>query len=242
MEVKSPPIQEATEMTKSLVISVGDKQDGIGSRLNKENTTIRNGGHVAYTPLGVALERQKLDKCTAAFYCILMIGFEIAKQLTSYAVLHQNNKHYPLPQTAIVAIIEFVKLAFIGIVLVWQNNFTKMKISFLFAVPSVLFALNNNVYYYAFYFTTPPIWTILTQIRILFTAFVYRFLFKRQITWLQWAGLLVLIFGIVLTKVAAGHGVVKNLLSPMAIILSLMAAVISVSASILMEVCKMNKG
>ena len=60
-----------------------------------------------------------------------------------------------------------------------------MSISAWYAIPSLIYAFNNNIYYFALHYATPPVWNIIIQLRIIFTAFTYKFIFKRAMTSVQ---------------------------------------------------------
>ena len=63
--------------------------------------------------------------------------------------------------------------------------FFQMTISAWYAIPSLIYAFNNNIYYFALHYATPPVWNIIIQLRIIFTAFTYTFIFKRAMTSVQ---------------------------------------------------------
>ncbi len=49
-----------------------------------------------------------------------------------------------------------------------------LKASFKFLLPSVLYAINNNVYFFGLKLVAPPVWMILTSSRTVVTASVYK--------------------------------------------------------------------
>ena len=61
----------------------------------------------------------------------------------------------------------------------------QMTISAWYAIPSLIYAFNNNIYYFALHYATPPVWNIIIQLRIIFTAFTYKFIFRRAMTSVQ---------------------------------------------------------
>lgn len=95
---------------------------------------------------------------------------------------YKNDGKYPLDQTALVAIVEFIKLsivAFMYLVQCKRNSSSGIsnppfKFSIKFVVPSLLYTVNNNLYYLALTLVAPPIWMIIIQSRIVMTALVYK--------------------------------------------------------------------
>ncbi|CAK9297500.1 unnamed protein product [Gordionus sp. m RMFG-2023] len=139
------------------------------------------------------LARKKLSALHAAQYCITFIILDVAKQVVTYSIKYYNNGLYPLPQTQIVAWIEAIKLLCCAIALFYSyhhnHNKSKFKLSPLFAIPALIYSLNNNLYLIALNYTTPPIWLMLIQSRVFLTALVYRFWFGKRLTRLQWFSL-----------------------------------------------------
>ncbi|CAH1782776.1 unnamed protein product [Owenia fusiformis] len=183
------------------------------------------------------LDRAKISKVEAVSMIFIFILIDVGKQTSSYAVKYYNNGKYPIPQTMIVAVTEYLKLSLVFGKLVYDGVLSDVKLSLKFAIPSIIYAVNNNIYYFAFYYTTPAVWNILTQFRIILTAVVYRVIFKREVTRLQWGALMLLIFGIVLTqRTSSDHGDEGgNLLKPQALILALVVCGLSVVGSVYME-------
>ncbi|CAH1795774.1 unnamed protein product [Owenia fusiformis] len=200
---------------------------------HKTNETVKSGSVFH----GWSLDRTDVTRLDAAFFCSLFVIFDVGKHVSSYAMKYYNGDKYPLPHTAIVAIIETVKLVVMLIKILIDRQPSNISISFMFALPSFLFAVNANVYYYALFYTTPPVWGILKQFRIILFALVYRVVFKRNITRVQWMALFLLIFGIALTKFSETDNLPshKNVINLPALLLSFVTAVNSVISCIIME-------
>ena len=57
-------------------------------------------------------------------------------------------------------------------------NVASIKSSLRFMIPSVLYALNNNIYFIGLTLVPPPIWLILCAMRTAITASVYKVTIK----------------------------------------------------------------
>lgn len=79
-------------------------------------------------------------------------------------------------------------------------NLQSLKGSLRFLLPSVLYAINNNIYYAGLTLVPPPIWLILCSIRTVVTATIYKFVLRRQLTSLQFLGALLIVISIGIAK------------------------------------------
>ena len=150
----------------------------------------------------VRLERETSSWKTLLALCLASVALELCRQVCSYAMKYYNDDKFPIPSTFLVFSTEFLKLTvfatkmFVSRTLCASNS----TISFAYLIPSTLYALNNNIYFVALYFTTPPVWNILMQSRVITTALVYRFYFKKEFTRTKWLALLVLTSAIVILQ------------------------------------------
>lgn len=187
-----------------------------------------------------SLERESLGCCSVVFYSSIFLLLDVWKQVASYGMKYFNNNIYPVPQTKIVAVTEMFKFLCFVCLVMWTSGFSglrNMRISPWYAIPSLIYAINNNIYYYALHFATPPVWNVLIQLRIVFTALTYRVMFKRNITDTQWAGLGLLITAVVLTNFTGGQtllGQDQKLL--VAMFLATLGSCTSVIGTLTMEV------
>ena len=78
------------------------------------------------------------------------------------------------PQTLIVFATELLKLFIMAVQMINDGSIRKISLTLLFAIPSAIYAINNNLFLYAFHFTSPAVWSILTQSRVIITAVIYR--------------------------------------------------------------------
>ncbi len=146
------------------------------------------------------MQRQSHQISTLLGYSAIFLLIDVVRQVCTYALKYFNNDSYPLPQTCIVFFAEITKLTVFTVKLLWTGGFKSVTMSYSYMVPSLLYAINNNIYFLALYYTTPPVWNILMQARIVCTALVYRIFFKCTFRPMQWIALLILMSAIILTQ------------------------------------------
>jgi len=134
---------------------------------------------------------------------LTMVFCEVTKQVSNYSLQYFNHSHFPIPQTCIVVLCELVKLVTIFI----RAKFTppsfslqSLRGSLRFLLPSVLYAINNNIYYAGLTLVPPPIWLMLCSIRTVVTATIYKFVLKRHITLWQFVGAALIVVSIAIAK------------------------------------------
>ena len=69
-----------------------------------------------------------------------------------------------------------------------------------FIIPSVIYAVNNNIYLAALILVPPPIWVILCSFRTAITACLYKFILGRDVSSLQLLGSFFIVASIVCAK------------------------------------------
>ena len=144
-------------------------------------------------------------------------------------------KHYWLIMTSFYSISFFTQYCYFQVVLLeilkvtatifrmrcGTPSFDKasIKASLKFLLPSVIYAVNNNIYFGISHFETkqrkktncyyfsaglilvpPPIWVILCSFRTVVTTFLYKFILKREVTNLQFLGSYLIVLSIVVAK------------------------------------------
>ena len=75
-----------------------------------------------------------------------------------------------------------------------------VRASLKFLLPSVIYAVNNNIYWAGLTLVPPPIWMILISFRTIVTACTYKFILGRDVTTLQFLGSLLIVGSIVCAK------------------------------------------
>ena len=187
----------------------------------------------------LSLERESNEVCGLILYSSIFIFLDLFKQIACYGVKYYNKDKYPIPQTCIVLATEIFKCSVVLAIIVYKREIRSLRVSFVYAIPAFIGAINNNIYYLALNYTSPPIWNVLSQLRIIFTGLAYRFVFKRDITRTQWTALCILIFSIATTKLSSsgGKSAGVNSVHPMAFALAVTGSLLSVCAMVYIEVC-----
>ena len=144
-----------------------------------------------------------------------------------------------MPQTILVVLLEAIKL----LVTVLRSGCQRpsfdsatLRKSMKFLLPSVIYAVNNNIYLAGLILVPPPIWVILCSFRTVVTASMYKFVLKRDISLLQFVGALLIVASIVVAKLgdimSADGG---NNIPMMAIIFAVVSSFNSVGAAVYTE-------
>merc|ERR1711892_942551 len=170
---------------------------------------------------------------------VCQIGCEIGKQMSNYSIQYYNGRKYPLPQTILVVLLEAIKLLATvlrsGCRIPSLDKATLGK-SMKFLLPSVIYAVNNNIYLAGLILVPPPIWVILCSFRTVVTASMYKFVLKRDISILQFAGALLIVVSIVVAKLGDILSVDGgNHIPMMAILFAIVSSFNSVGAAVYTE-------
>ena len=86
---------------------------------------------------------------TGAFIVFSSTTCEIVKQVSNYSINYYNSGTYPLPQTLLVMLSEVLKLCGTFLCMKCRTpSFDQLsvKASFKYIIPSVIYAVNNNIY------------------------------------------------------------------------------------------------
>merc|ERR1719430_430332 len=108
----------------------------------------------------------KLGLFTLAGFSIVIcqVTCEVAKQISNYSIQIFNGGKYPLPQTILVVLVELLKLLATVVRSGCQRpsfDSATLRHSMKFLLPSLLYAVNNNIYFAGLMLVPPPIWIIL---------------------------------------------------------------------------------
>jgi len=185
-------------------------------------------------------ERNKLGLFTLGGLCIVLcqVSCEVGKQISNYGIQVYNGGQYPIPQTLLVVFIELLKLLFTIIRSGFQTppmDFLTIKQSFKFLLPSLLYAVNNNLYLFGLTLVPPPIWIILGSFRTVVTASIYKFVLGRPVSISQFVGAFLIVTSIVVAKLGSLHSTQTNSIPLSAILLAAVAATNSVGAAVYTE-------
>merc|ERR1712179_342937 len=175
---------------------------------------------------------------TGAAIVFCQVFCEVGKQVTSYSVHYYNGGTYPVPQTMLVLLGEIIKL-FTTLARTGcappSIDFISLRQSVKFLIPSIFYAVNNNIYFIGLMYVPPPIWIILCSFRTVITATVYKFILKRNISPLQYIGAICIVLSIIVAKLDDGLTTSTNTLPSVAIVLAVVASCNSVAAALFTE-------
>jgi len=187
------------------------------------------------------VEPSKLGLFTLAGFSIVIfqVTCEVGKQISNYSIQVFNGGRYPLPQTVLVLLVELIKLAATVVRSgCMRPNFDPVTLrhSMKFLLPSLLYAVNNNIYFAGLMLVPPPIWIILGSFRTVVTATLYKFILKREVSTLQFVGALLIVASIVVAKLGDVLSEdITNSIPLIAIVLAAVAACNSVGAAVYTE-------
>ncbi|KAL1470790.1 hypothetical protein MTO96_024049 [Rhipicephalus appendiculatus] len=105
---------------------------------------------------------------------------DVSKMVCSYSLRYHNHGSYPMNQSLMVAATEVLKCVLVTIVHVVTSGSLRMRPSYKFLLPSVIYMLTNNIFFYALHYVTPAVWLVFVQCRIFLTLFVYSYPFGRH--------------------------------------------------------------
>nr|ACO15724.1 ZK370.7 [Caligus clemensi] len=167
----------------------------------------------------------------------LQVSLEVSKQISNYSMQYYNGGKYLVASTAMVFTSEIIKMIF---TVLRMGSFPHIDYQILqdsvkYIVPSVMYAINNNIYFYGLTLVPPPIWLILCSMRTLVTAFIYRAFLKRQLTHWQYVGIGCIVSSLMIAKIPDVLFYSVNKVPLIAIVLALIASCISAMASIYTE-------
>ncbi|XP_077546804.1 uncharacterized protein LOC144159285 [Haemaphysalis longicornis] len=167
---------------------------------------------------------------------------EVCKMVGSYSLQHWNKGRYPVQQTLLVALVEALKCLLVTAMHVATSGSLRMRPSPKFLLPSLIYTLTNNIFFFALHYVTPAVWIVLVQCKIIITLCVYRYLFKRTVTLAQWVGGALIIVAVLTSqgeKLANGNA---SSAGPTALLLALMCGSLSTVAAVYTEYFFKNDG
>eukprot|EP00092_Neocalanus_flemingeri_P017436 GFUD01018861.1.p1 GENE.GFUD01018861.1~~GFUD01018861.1.p1 ORF type:complete len:378 (-),score=110.75 GFUD01018861.1:36-1169(-) len=189
---------------------------------------------------GAAMNIKKLGLFTLAGAVIVtcQVLCEVGKQVSNYSIQYYNGGKYPLPQTILVILVEIIKLVTTLARSGCQfppMDMISIRHSFKFLLPSLLYAVNNNIYFAGLILVPPPIWIILCSFRTVVTATIYKFVLKRDISVFQYIGALCIVASIIVAKLGDLMFAGGNTIPLLAIVLAMVASCNSVGAAVYTE-------
>ncbi|KAF1756820.1 hypothetical protein GCK72_013274 [Caenorhabditis remanei] len=79
---------------------------------------------------------------------------------------------------------------------IWKNRLETLKV----AVPAVVYAIQNNLYYIALANIDPTTYSVTLQLRILTTALLSVCLLNKKLSWYQWGAQVMALLGVVIVQ------------------------------------------
>ncbi|XP_013773814.1 CMP-sialic acid transporter 1-like [Limulus polyphemus] len=188
---------------------------------------------------GTSLQRKAEGVLANQLLCVFLLIVDVGKSVLSYAVVYHNGGQYPLPQTVIITVIEALKCLTVTLIhLVKTKSLWNLQPSLLFLFPSLVYAVTNNIFFYALTYVTPAVWIVLIQGKVICTLIIYRLCFRKDVTVAQWVAVVLITFAIALSQFRSltveGASVPLVAIS-LSIINSLLAAVVSVYTEVLFK-------
>ncbi|XP_053318755.1 probable UDP-sugar transporter protein SLC35A4 [Spea bombifrons] len=107
------------------------------------------------------------------------------------------NGEIPFSSSAVVLLIEFTKLIMsIALLLVWDQRSLDMPVTWRlvapYALPAILYCVNNNLVVHMQHFMDPSTFQVLSNLKIVSTAFLYSFFLHKKLSFKKWLALLLL--------------------------------------------------
>ncbi|XP_049513308.1 uncharacterized protein LOC119431448 [Dermacentor silvarum] len=140
-----------------------------------------------------ALERRERTSLPVVLGLFAASTFtDVSKMVCSYSLRYHNDGAYPMNQSLVVALTEVLKCVLVAVVHVVTSGSLRMRPSLKFLLPSLIYMLTNNIFFFALHYVTPAVWLVFVQCRIFLTLLVYKYPFGRHVTRAQWtAGALI---------------------------------------------------
>nr|XP_037273032.1 CMP-sialic acid transporter 1-like [Rhipicephalus microplus] len=146
---------------------------------------------------------------------------DVSKMVCSYSLRYHNHGSYPMNQSLMVALTEALKCVLVTVMHVATSGSLRMRPSYKFLLPSVIYMLTNNIFFYALHYVTPAVWLVFVQCRIFLTLFVYKYPFGRHVTRAQWTAGALIAAAVVGSQadVLAGHAHSSSVVTALALAL-----------------------
>ncbi|XP_003739960.1 UDP-galactose/UDP-N-acetylglucosamine transporter srf-3 [Galendromus occidentalis] len=146
-----------------------------------------------------------LLSATSVILCILLIATDVGRTCVSYSMRHFNDGVYPVDTTIVVTVNELFKATLvIGLHLFFDGDNPFKHLDARIALPCLLYAFTNNLFFLALHYITPATWLVLCQMRVVILLLIYRIFLKQRITATQYIGGLTLIAGVGLAQIDVG--------------------------------------
>lgn len=128
---------------------------------------------------------------------MIICGVLIYGSYTILIHLCEADGKLPFSSASMVLVTEVVKLIISINFFIYENHGEPFKLpsfrsALPFAVPGVLYCINNNLGVHLQLQMDPATYQVLSNLKILSTAILYRLIIKRPVSWIQWIALTML--------------------------------------------------
>ncbi|KAL5249976.1 hypothetical protein ACHWQZ_G015898 [Mnemiopsis leidyi] len=139
-------------------------------------------------------------RCAVIF--VVYMALFITQGLTVTATQKPDHK-YEYNTATVVLLAETAKLLTSIVIYVCQNSWEDFKVEVkqrtslfgYYFVPAVLYCLYNNLQFTSLSWFDPTSYFVLMQFRVVVTGVLFQFIFKKQLTRMQWLSLILLTIG-----------------------------------------------
>ena len=139
-------------------------------------------------------------RCAVIF--VVYMALFITQGLTVTATQKPDHK-YEYNTATVVLLAETAKLITSIVIYVCQNSWQDFKVEVkqrtslfgYYFVPAVLYCLYNNLQFTSLSWFDPTSYFVLMQFRVVVTGVLFQFIFKKQLTRMQWLSLILLTMG-----------------------------------------------
>lgn len=181
-----------------------------------------------------------LSSKTSVKLCVLIASCELVKVVGAYAIRYHNDDRFPMDQTLFVVLLELSKaLVCFFMHVTTHHGSAWTPFNWRLLLPSIIYAITNNIFFLSLAYVTPAVWMVLVQTRIPLTLLLYRVFFRKAVSGAQWIGAFLMCFAIGISQLpelsaGASHGLTVGF------VLALLNSVLSASAAVYTELLFKN--
>jgi len=143
----------------------------------------------------------------ALFFSLCLAGLVMSRSLLVTAT--KSGAGYQYDPTSVVLLTEFLKLGFAFALNAWERRSqgkrgwfsmadVDTRVAVLYAVPSILYAIQNNLVFFALLYLAPPTFELFANLKIVTTALASWLVLKKRLNAIQWVAVVLLFLGTIL--------------------------------------------